>query len=391
MDEIRRGVCMTYHPKTVFAAACAAIFIFGIVMTILGAVLPSIIETFGIDKSAAGSLFFIMTIGMLIGSLAFGPIVDRYGYKALLIICSAMVLAGLELIGLAKSFAWLRLAMVLIGLGGGVINGGSNAVVADISEGQRGGRLSLLGVFFGIGAFSIPMVLGILLRYFDYTTLTAAVGWLVLLPILFFLFVRFPQPKHKQGFPLAAASKLIKESALLLFGLMLFFQSGMEMTMGGWSSTFFKEALYIDASRAVFYLSFYWLAMMTARLLLPVVLKSMDPTKVLRIFYLLAIIGAVMMIVAKTITVALPGLFLLGFGFAAAFPIILGFVGDRYPNLSGTAFSIAFVMALIGGSLMPYLSGWLGDAFGLRTAFTLVPLSLLVVWVLSFASMKKNP
>jgi fucose permease len=57
-------------------------------------------------------------------------------------------------------------------------------------------------------------------------------------------------------------------SGAAAFRFHAFFESGMEITMGGWSSTFFKEELKLEAGQAVFYLSFYWLAMMLARLLL---------------------------------------------------------------------------------------------------------------------------
>jgi hypothetical protein len=40
---------------------------FGIVLTTLGAVLPSLVERFGIDKSAAGALFLLMSFGILVG------------------------------------------------------------------------------------------------------------------------------------------------------------------------------------------------------------------------------------------------------------------------------------------------------------------------------------
>lgn len=370
---------MTYRKSSVFAAAALAMFIFGIVMSILGAVLPSVIDKFSLDAARAGSLFPLMSIGMLLGSLFFGPIVDRYGYKGLLIVCAGMVLAGLQLIGAATSLGALRAAMFLIGLGGGVINGASNALVADIYEEERGARLSLLGVFFGIAAFALPFLLGLLLETFGYARLAALVGWSVAIPILFFLLIRFPEPKHKQGFPLKEGAKLIKEVPLLLFGLMLFFESGMEMTMGGWSSTFFKQELAIDSSRAVLYLSFFWLALMTSRLLLPALMKRASHGRLLVSFISIAFLGTLILLTAPTAALALPGLMLVGFGFAAVFPIVLGFVGDLYPRLSGTAFSMVFVMALTGGSLMPWISGLLGNTHGLRMALAIVPAGLVLM------------
>ena len=49
--------------------------------------------------------------------------------------------------------------------------------------------------------------------------------------------------------------------------------------------------------------------------------------------------------------VALTGFMLLGAGFAGGFPIMLGFVGERYKNLSGTAFSFVLTVALLGNML----------------------------------------
>jgi MFS transporter, FHS family, glucose/mannose:H+ symporter len=71
--------------------------------------------------------------------------------------------------------------------------------------------------------------------------------------------------------------------------------------------------------------------------------------------------------------------FLLGVGFAAMFPTVLGFLGTRYPTLSGTAFSAAFVMALSGGMLLPYTAGVLGDRFGMRGALLIVPTALVTL------------
>jgi fucose permease len=69
-------------------------------------------------------------------------------------------------------------------------------------------------------------------------------------------------------------------------------------------------------------------------------------------------------------------------GFAATFPVVLGFVGDRYTQLSGTAFSIVIVMALTGGMLLPWLTGVLGASYGLRGSFVIVPVAVVLLSVL---------
>jgi len=118
---------------------------------------------------------------------------------------------------------------------------------------------------------------------------------------------------------------------------------------------------------------------MAARLIIPKLLKTMHPYTLLRTFIMVAIAGSLLLILTKSLGLALLGVMLIGFGFAAVFPVILGFVGDRYPHLSGTAFSVVFVMALTGGSLMPYVSGLVGNSHGLRMAFIIVPVSLVLM------------
>jgi fucose permease len=260
-----------------------------------------------------------------------------------------------------------------------VLNGGTNALVADISEGRRGAGLSLLGVFFGVGAFGLPLTLGFLVDRFDYSALVAGVGALALVPLLFAAAIRFPAPKHAQGFPLRDGLRLLREPPLLLFGLMLFLQSGMEITSGGWTTSYLDEELGLETDEALFFLSLFWLGMMLARLALGMLLTRRPPTRVLLVSMGVALAGAVCLLASREPWLAAPGIFLLGAGLAAGFPVILGYVGDRYPHLSGTAFSIVLVMALTGGSLLPWLTGVVGEEVGLRTSFLVLPIALIAM------------
>jgi MFS transporter, FHS family, glucose/mannose:H+ symporter len=365
-----------YRHRLVFAAACMGMLIFGIVLTALGSVLPSIIERFGMGRANAGSLFTLMSGGILVGSLLFGPVVDRHGYKGLLMAGIALVMIGLQGIAFAPSVAVLAGAVLLIGLGGGVINGATNALVADISAGGRSAGLSLLGVFFGIGAFGVPFALGLMLERFGYTAVIAGIGALVALPLVFHAVVLFPAPKQPQGVPLRRLVRMASDPVLVLLGLVLFFQSGMEITVGGWTTTYFHDELAVAPDRALYFLSLYWLGMTGARLVLGWLLRRVPAARVLFTSMALAMVGALTLIGSATPALAGAGVFLTGAGFAAVFPIILGYVGDRYAEISGTAFSFVLVMALAGGSTLPYVTGVLGQAFGLRPSLLIVPAGL---------------
>jgi MFS transporter, FHS family, glucose/mannose:H+ symporter len=370
-----------YNRKYVFAAACIGMLIFGIVMAVLGAVLPSVIQKFGIDTIDAGSLFLLLTFGMLLGSVIFGPVVDRYGYKALLVLCTAFIFLGLEGIAFAPSLGLLRLSLFTIGFAGGVINGGTNALVSDISGEGRSSGLAYLGVFFGVGAFGVPFMLGTMLGYFSFESLISFVGGLVLLPLLFIIIIAFPQAKQAQGFPVKEGIGLLKETTLLMMGFILFMQSGMEMTVSGWTASMINLELEIDAQQAVLVLSLYWIGLMFARIVMGNILKKVSPAAVLRTCIGIAAVGSLLLISANTLTLAIPGLILVGIGFAACFPIIFSYVGEAYARLSGTAFSVVLVMALAGGMTYPYVTGILGNSFGLRTSFLIIPLSLIIMLV----------
>jgi MFS transporter, FHS family, glucose/mannose:H+ symporter len=371
-----------FNKKLVFISACFGMLIFGVVMAVLGSVLPSVIHKFGIGTADAGSLFILLSLGMLGGSLLFGPVVDRFGYKALLVISAGAIVAGLQGIAFAPDMYLLRLALFLTGFFGGAINGGTNALVSDISEGKRSSRLTYLGVFFGVGAFGVPLLLGSMLEHFTYETLISAVGVMIILPFFLFLFLQFPSPKHARGFPLLDGLGLLKDRMLLLFGLVLVLQSGLEMSMGGWSAAFFVEELAVDAGRAVLYLSLFWFGMMMARAVLGYLLQKLSAAAILRTSFLVSFSGSTIMLASGSITAGVIGLMLAGFGFAAVFPVILAYVGDLYSRLSGTAFSVVLAMALIGGISVPWIIGVIAEDYGLRNGLLLIPASIAIAFLL---------
>ena len=64
---------------------------FGVAMLSLGAIMPPLVRA----VPEAIGLPMYMSIGIIIGTVIFGPVMDRYGYKWLLVISSAVMLAGL--------------------------------------------------------------------------------------------------------------------------------------------------------------------------------------------------------------------------------------------------------------------------------------------------------
>ena len=122
--------------------------------------------------------------------------------------------------------------------------------------------------------------------------------------------------------------------------------------------------------------------MIVARLILGIILKRISPALVLRISLGIAFTGSLMMRFSTGLGLALTGLLLIGAGFAASYPVILGYIGDQYPTLSGTAFGIALVIALVGGMILPYLAGVIGNVTNLRVSLAIVPVAIICITIL---------
>ena len=107
----------------VFLAACFGMFLFGVAMLSLGTINTFLVEKFNLNKLSAGSLASLLPLGILLGSLVFGAIVDRFGYKLLLVFSSILIVASMLIIVYASSFTMIQSVFFIIGITSALING----------------------------------------------------------------------------------------------------------------------------------------------------------------------------------------------------------------------------------------------------------------------------
>lgn len=378
-----------YRKNLVFTAACIGMCFFGISMITLGAVLPALTAKLGLDNLQATALVTFLPLGMLAGSMVFGPVVDRFGHKALLIPSCIIVFLGLEGLAFFNSLPLLQLSIVGIGFGGGILNGETNALVADISEeSEKGSRLSLLGMFYGVGALGIPTLLGALSRHYTYEAILQGIGILMIAGILYCIPVRFPAAKQSQGFPIKKGLKLLKENSLLLLSFILFFQSGIEGVCNNWSTLYLGQTTDIPAHQALIALTCMVAGLTAARLLLVVLFKKMKQETVLLYSLALAMVGFGMLAFSPGFARAAVGMVLIGAGLASTFPVILSILGSRYASLSGTAFGVALVIALVGQTVLNSLMGIASQDISIEVYPYLMIASLIVMLFLFKRSSK---
>lgn len=381
---------MRFNPKVVFGAACLGMLLFGIGLITLGSVAIPLASKFGLGPIESGTLFFILPLGILAGSLTFGPLCDRYGYKPVLVISCLCMFGGFQGIAYAGSISLLKVCIFLFGLAGGAINGATNAVVADISKVNKGANLSLLGVFFALGSISVPSILGILQNRFRFEAIISGIGFLTIVACIVYVLIRFPAPKQHNGVSMRQVSGLVNDGYLWMIAFFLFLVSSLEGVINNWTTTYLETYLAIPRERALFALSSYVIGMAVMRVMLGSVFRNVKTTVIMYGSLVILLGGSLLLMISGSYTGSVTGLVTMGIGLAAGFPVMLGLVGSRYTHVSGTAFSFVLVIALVGNMLINYLMGVVSDAFGIQHMTTVALLSIIGMLLLSIRIMQSS-
>lgn len=357
-----------YSTKLVFMAACVGMSFFGVTMLSLGPILGPLNAV----VEGANALPSTMSIGIIIGTILFGPIVDKFGYKSLLILASICALAGVQGLANFADIKWLHCSIFSLGFGGGILNGLTNALVSDIyDDKKRGGRLGLLGAFYCVGA-----LLWTLLNYFipDFRIPLGAMSIVMVLFIVAFFFIAFPQAKPQGSVSVKKSLGLLKYPALLLFAVVLFFQCAFEGTSGNFTVQYLNHMGGMDNATATLAMTCYTIGMMGGRLPLGRIMGKLKELGTLYLYLSVAFAGVILFYAfADSVVAAYVAMALIGFGAGATFPVVLNFIGGAFKDLSGTAFSIALFIGLCGQSIGNSFMGMQFDSMG----YIALPITLI--------------
>jgi fucose permease len=362
-------------------------FFFGVVMAVLGAALPLLAGRVSLDLGQTGNLFLAMNLAMLTSGLAVGPFMDRFGKKPVLVAGPLFVAAALVVMATAVNYRALVTSVVLLGLGGGALNSGTNTLVADLHSDPRAksSALNLLGIFFGFGALFLPFVIGSLVKTLGLAAILNITVALSLVPAVLCVALAFPASKHEKGLPLAAVARLAHNRLVLSLGFLLFFESGNEFIMGGYTSTYLTRELSSSVPAASFLLAAYWGAIMIGRAISSRLVLKMRSSTMILASAVGAAAGVVVLLAAQTELMAGAGIAIAGLSFASVYPVTLGFAGSRFEAYSGSVFGILFAIALVGGMVMPWAVGQLAQAHGLRSALAIVIGNCAMIFLLQLA------
>ncbi|MDR1610989.1 MAG: MFS transporter [Candidatus Symbiothrix sp.] len=353
-----------YKKNLVFIASCAGLAFFGVTMLALGPVLSHLGE-------GANALPATLSVGIIAGTVVFGPVADKSGYKGLLIFGSVATLLGIQGLANLTAMPLLHVSMLMLGVGGGILNGETNALVAAIYDDKtRGGRLSLLGAFYCIGA-----LLWTLLNYFikdRFALPLNCISVIMVVFIVFFFFIQFPKPRPYNNVSVKKTLGLLKYPALILFALLLFFQSGFEGITGNFTIRFLENAHGTTAGAATLSLTWFTVGMLAGRLPLGFLMKKLGGSTTLYLYLCVALAGVALLYFASHIILVYAATALIGSGVGATYPVVYNYLGGSFKELSGTVFSIAIFIALWGQFTFNKIIGVLFD----KEQFDYFPIAL---------------
>src|SRR4051812_44877147 len=122
-------------------AAVLAIFVYGMIAAMLGTILPS----FRFPPEQAGTVALAQALGLIVASVAAGPVIDNRGKKVALVAGLGLIAVALFLLANAPAvYTTVAGYMFLLGIGGGILVTAANALASDVNEERRASTLNFL-------------------------------------------------------------------------------------------------------------------------------------------------------------------------------------------------------------------------------------------------------
>ena len=367
-------------------AAIVAIFVYGMTAAMLGTILPDLSDRFHLTPSQNGTIAFAQALGLIIASLAVGPLLDNQGKKLGLILGLAFIVVALFALPRSSGFRSIVFLLFLLGVGGGIVVTGANALVSGVSDTHRATALNMVNLFFGLGGLATPFIAANLFAR-NWVRLCYTVATLTVLTLAVQAATKMPPPNGARGFVLADAAPVLGRPLLFLLGLFLFLYVSCEVGIWNWLPRHLI-AQGIPESRALNILSLgFALGLLIGRVGVSPILIHAPAIKVLLVAAIGMALTTLMMLRSNNPAAAAIFVFLAGLSMAPVFPTTLAIVGDTFPRMTGTAIGFVITCGWVGLAVSSRIIGYIagGDPQRLKKALLVIPASAVLMIFLDLA------
>ena len=356
----------------------------GVVMTMLGPLLPAFAARWSLNDTQAGYLFTAQYASSVAGMLVSGVLVTRRGYRITMIAGLVLMSAGIALVARAE---WVLgfAAIGIYGVGFGVTTPAVNLFVANANPERRASALNLVNSSWGIGAMGCPVLIALAQRGQKIPVFLYALA-VVLAALAFALTrVRFAIDGEKTiaGNTTSSHPDGPHWAWLLVVPAMFFTYVGTENAVGGWVAAYARRIEPAAHSFSTIVPSFFWGALLVGRASAPLALRRMREMRLAASGVALAALGVIVLLMAKSALWVACGSAIAGLGLSSIYPIKISLMPRWFGGSMDRIGGIAFALGNLGGAVLPWVVGAVSTHSGnLRTGF-LVPLCGTVI-LLSF-------
>jgi FHS family glucose/mannose:H+ symporter-like MFS transporter len=367
----------------------------GVATVMLGPLLPALIQRWHIQDAQAGTLFTANFAGQFCGAWF-----ATRNLRASILYGSAITAAGcIALAWVGFDAAHIALFCTGLGLGAGLTAG--NVIAGTTIPAERARLIAILNVVWGLGAIACPVLVRLLsaagIQYFFFATAT-------FLAITSLVAIAIPNPSPAQpaepfekNSPTASPAPSLQRRLplpplpLFVFGAAVFLYIGVENALGGWLPSYAirtNPALHASSIALCF-----WVAELTGRILVTILMALVSEAALYRICLALLILTQVILCVTANISATgiLALTFLCALSLAPIYPLIVSFLLARTGNHA--RLGPLFATASFGGASLPWLTGVFSTQFhNLRTGF-LVPATgaALLLFLSAILTAKPTP
>ncbi len=372
-------------------------FVISFMTNIIGPLTPDIIRDFDLSLVLVALLPFAFFIAYGLVSLPTGILIEKYPTKRIMAAAFLLALTGSLLLTFFPNYLSAIISLFLIGAGMAMLQVIINPLLRIAGGEENYAFTSVLAqLIFGLASFVSPLVYSYLVLNVGnsdsaassiFFLTPAGLPWIsiyflfaviCILMIIVTLAFRFPK-MELTGDEKAANRKvylqMIRQPLVIAFFFGIFCYVGTEQVIANWMSQYLSVYYGYDpqttGARAVAY---FWGLMTAGGVLGLLLVKIMDSRKVLVLFTALAMLSltAALLLSGEVALIALP---LTGFFASVMYPVIISLALNSVKQNHG-AFAGILLTGITGGAVLPLITGWIGDTWGLKAGYSFLYLTM---------------
>ncbi|TFK92343.1 MFS general substrate transporter [Polyporus arcularius HHB13444] len=365
-----------------FAVLCWTLFLAGWNDGTTGPLLPRMQSVYHVGFALVSMIFIANCIGFIAGAVLNVWLTDRLGFGTVMVVGSVAQVAGYVLEIPAPPFPVFVLGYALNGFGVALQDAGANAFVASLKD-DAATKMGVLHAVYGAGAFCAPLVatqFSQLSRWsFHYL---ASLGIAVLNTILLIAVFRFKNqddclaeagqpPSHEESSTTDNSGSKYKQMfrlrSLHFLAFFALLYVGVEVTLGGWIFTYFKD-LRGGGPDAGYISSGFFGGLMVGRVGLLWVNQKIGERRAVFLYALVAIALELVVWLVPSLLGGAVAVSFVGVLLGPIYPLVMNHAGRVLPPwlLTGAVGWIAgFGQA--GSAVFPFMTGALASKAGIKS------------------------